>query len=390
MEKFNLHKSFLYLFVITIGLSSCIDEGATVKSYYYGEEDEQILAKSLNIPMFPYDYTFSLPKHTSLFSAPIDKDIATLGRVLFYDKGLSSDGKISCASCHKQELAFSDDLDFSVGVENRRTARNSIALGSVLNFAAYYGDNGGIPFFWDNRAARVQDQSKATLGNPLEMDMPMHKVAQVVHSKEYYKPLIKAAYGKETMTEAQILDAIGTFVNSITNYNTKFDKVLDAEMTGFNMIGSVSKNFSGFTAAENRGKKIYIDNCASCHGANSARPPMLMANNGLDIVYEDEGVGQMTGRTNEKGKFKVPTLRNIARTAPYMHDGRFKSLSDVIDHYSTGIKNHPNLDIMLKNNGQPIKMNFTEAQKSDLVSFLLTLNEEVSVVDDKFADPFKN
>ncbi len=364
--------------------TSCLKEGAEVDTYYYGDADEKVLDAYLTLPKAPYDYNFSLPTHTALFAPPVDNDMATLGRVLFYDKNLSSDKKISCASCHKQELAFSDNTDFSTGVAEKRTSRNSIALGSVLNFSAYYGEFGGIPFFWDNRAFRVQDQSRATLGNPSEMNMEMHQVKDVVNKLPYYKPLAKAALSKETLSEDDILNAIGAFVNSLTNYHTKFDRELDK--TGIQFIRT---NFNDFTTSENRGKLIYLNRCATCHGENAGRPPKIMANNGLDMEYKDNGVGGTSNKAFENAKFKVPTLRNILRTAPYMHDGRFATMDDVLNHYSSGIKNHPNLDTELKLGGLPMKMNFTSQDKADLIAFLNTLSDDQITSDKKFSDPFK-
>ncbi|MBK7525754.1 MAG: c-type cytochrome [Saprospiraceae bacterium] len=384
MKKRQFSILFYFLVLGFFSFPSCTDDKVDVVISYYGQKDDAMLKKYVSLPNIPHDYNFKLPNHTGLFSRPIDKDIATLGRVLFYDKNLSKDKTISCASCHKQELAFSDDVSFSQGVENRVTARNSIALGSVLNFAAYYGDFGGIPFFWDNRATRVQDQSKATLGNPLEMDMKMHEVADVVNNHEYYKPLIREAFHKEnSISETEILDAIGTFVNSLTNYNTKFDRELDK--IGIN---SINYAFTGFTQSENSGKKLYMSHCASCHGQNAGRPPVLSANNGLMLEYDDMGVGKHTNYANDQGKFKVPTLRNISRTAPYMHNGMFNTLNEVIDHYSSNIKNYKTLSQDLKFGNLPIKFNFTETEKQDLIAFLLTLNDDNITIDPKFSDPF--
>jgi cytochrome c peroxidase len=384
MKKNQISTLFYFLAFGFFSLTSCTDEKVDVVISYYGIEEDAMLKKHVNLPNVPFDYNFELPDHTGLFSRPIDKDMATLGRVLFYDKNLSKDKTISCASCHKQELAFSDDVAFSKGVENRSTARNSIALGSVLNFAAYYGDFGGIPFFWDNRAVRVQDQSRATLGNPLEMDMKMHEVAAVVNNLEYYKPLVKEAYDKNgAISESEILDAIGTFVNSLTNYNTKFDRELDK-----NGINNLQNTFSGFTQSENNGKKLYLNHCSSCHGENAGRPPVISANNGLMMNYDDIGVGKHTNASGDEGRFKVPTLRNISRTAPYMHNGMFKTLHEVIDHYSNNIQNYRNLSNQLKDGNSAKKFNFTEAEKKDLIAFLLTLNDDSITTDPKFSDPF--
>jgi len=129
MKKLNPLKLFCLLILTSITLSSCFDDKVNVVTTYYGEKEDKTLRKHLNLPGFPYNYSFQLPRHTGLLAAPVNPDLATLGRVLFSDKSLSKDKTISCASCHKQELAFSDDVAFSEGVESRATARNSIALG---------------------------------------------------------------------------------------------------------------------------------------------------------------------------------------------------------------------------------------------------------------------
>ena len=195
--------------------------------------------------------------------------MATLGRVLFYDKNLSKDKTISCASCHAQSIAFSDDKAFSDGIENRATDRNSLALGAVFSFSEYYGNAsfGRIPFFWDNRASSVQEQSEQTFANPNEMGMEMHQVLERVKEMPYYTPLMKAAFGLGDITEQKILDAINEFVNSLGSFNAPFDKALDNEFRNHNnAISAVQEDFALFNAQENLGKRLYLDNCASCHG----------------------------------------------------------------------------------------------------------------------------
>lgn len=381
MRKFK----FTVLFSsIILFLTACVDTEVNVVETYYGEKETELLQRHLNIPSSPFSYKFDLPNHTGLSGVQPNDDLTTLGRVLFYDNNLSKDKSVSCASCHKQELAFSDDVAFSGGIENRATARNSIALGSVLNFSAYYGGSFGIPFFWDNRATSVQDQSKATLANPSEMGMTMSEVVDRVEKLEYYKPLVEKAFGSNTINETKVLNAIGAFVNSLTNYNTKFDRALD-NTQGYD----ADANFKNFNTSENRGKAIYQQHCSSCHGKNAARPPVVSANNGLMLTYDDEGEGGVLNQQNRIGFFKVPTLRNITRTAPYMHNGMFATLEEVIEHYSTGIKNHYNLSTQLKNTAGAKKFNFTAQDKTDLMAFFKTLEDDNITTDVKFSDPFK-
>jgi cytochrome c peroxidase len=384
------------LFAFFLLLGACKSD---FNYYYYSKEETEVLSQYLNLPELPDDYTVSFPTHlsnTGLFARAVERDKAVLGRVIFYDKKLSSDGKVSCASCHKQELAFSDDKALSEGVYDRATDRNSIALGSVANFSAYYGTdlNGSsaIRFFWDNRAETAPAQSRGSMTNPKEMDMTMHQIAATVEAQPYYAPLFKKAFGSEVVTEDLVLEAVANFVNAMGSYQSKFDAQANSSIpssSGFFGNTTFTNNFAGFTASENRGKTLYNANCASCHSGNMGRPVLQLANNGLESNPTDLGVGAITGNVAEKGSFKVPTLRNIALSAPYMHDGRFANLNEVLDFYSTGIKSHPFLHADLTVNGQPKRMNFSANDKEDLIAFLNTLTDDHLLADKKFSDPFK-
>jgi cytochrome c peroxidase len=393
MKKFS---TVFGLFSLLLLVGACKSD---FNYYYYTPEESAAISTALNLPELPDDYTITMPSHlgnAGLFPRPVERDKAVLGRVLFYDKKLSSDGTVSCASCHKQEIAFSDDKAFSQGVSDRSTARNSFALGSVANFSAYYGTdlNGSnaIRFFWDNRAETAADQSKSSMTDVNEMNMKMHEIAAVVQNQPYYAPLFKKAFGTESVTEERVLEAVANFVNAMGSFSSKFDQEANKHSLQFTGgLGNVvfDQQFAGFTASENRGKNLYNANCSSCHSGNMGRPVLQLANNGLDLSPTDLGVGGVTGVNNQKGTFKVPTLRNVALTGPYMHDGRFATLEEVIDFYSTGIQAHPNLHPDLKSGGQPEKFDFTATEKADLIAFLNTLTDQHLLTDAKFSDPFK-
>ena len=381
----------ILLMIFVFGFISCQKEGADVNYKYY--ENYAVISEHLDLPGAPFSYKVEFPEYyTNARSLNFDPDLATLGRVLFYDTNLSKDATISCASCHKQEIGFSDDVAFSKGTGGLETDRNSLALGAVFNFNEYYGP-GRIPFFWDNRVSTVQDQSEQTFANSKEMDMEMHEVVAAVKEQPYYEPLFKAAFGGTNavaeINDKNILDAIGEFVNSMTNADSKFDDELTKryKKTGSQYISRSGVNalagedFSGFSDQENLGKKLYMINCASCHGETSGAPNELAANNGLDIDYEDKG--------ESNGRFKVPTLRNISLTAPYMHDGRFATLEEVVDHYSNGIKNHPYLDHRLSSGNNARQFNFTQEEKEALLAFFETLTDEKMLTDVRYSDPFK-
>lgn len=388
-------RTTLPLFGLMLLAAAC-DKKADFNYYYYEPADYALLTKYLDLPEKPDNYLSTLPRHISalgLAARPAQQDKAILGRVLFYDTNLSKDGKISCASCHKQELAFSDNTAVSRGVFDRAGDRNSIALGSVLNFSAYYGTDlfgpSGIPFFWDNRANTASEQNLASMANPKEMDMSHADIVGAVSTQPYYEPLFRMAYGDGNVTTARVSEALSEFVNAIGSYRSKFD--IEAEKTmGSNAWSNAERqNFNGFTAAENRGKALYLDNCASCHSTTQGRPPKLKANNGLAVSYPDAGVGGISKVASDMSTFKVPLLRNIALTAPYMHDGRFATLEEVVEHYSTGIQAHPNLSAELKVGSAPRRFNFSAQDKSDLVAFLNTLTDEHLLTEKRFSNPFK-
>ena len=347
----------------------------------------------LNLPETANDYTVEFPsylKSNSFFAPTIDNEKATLGRVLFYDKKLSKTGEISCASCHIQEMAFADGKQFSDGVSGRQTTRNSIGLGSTISFGAYYGTASffGINFFWDDRAGSVAEQSRGSLTNAKEMDMDMDLVVErVKENPQYYKWLFMEAY-PDGINEDNILDAIQQFVNSMGSYNSPYDIGMNENN------GNANATFANFTAQQARGKEIFLDNCTSCHSKFAARSSVPMANNGLYMNYADKGKALLSDNQKDSGVFKVPSLRNVALTAPYMHNGAFKTLEDVVEHYSTGVVNHPNLNQNLKvNNGQPKHLNLNAYDKAALVEFLKTFTDSKYVnaneIDERYSDPFK-
>lgn len=397
-----MKKTAVLLSLFTLLVAVACNKKADFDYYYYSEEDTKLLAQYLDLPERPFDYAVNFPVHLSsvgLFARPVEFNKATLGRVLFYDKKLSKDGTVSCASCHKQEIGFSDDVAFSRGVYDRSTERNSFALSSVANFSAYYGTdlNGfnAIRFFWDNRAETAADQSRGSLTNHREMDMTMSEVVNTVASQPYYEPLFKKAYGHFNVTEDLVLESLANFVNGMGSYSSKFDEQANGKSITFSGAAFTFQpsEFDGFTQSERRGMALYNTNCASCHSGNMGRPVLNYANNGLDEnTASDQGVGAISGISYEMGVFKVPTLRNVALSAPYMHDGRFNTLEEVVEHYATGIKKHPNLHPDLKSSAtaEPKKMNFSAQEKTDLIAFLHTLTDESILTAEQFSDPFKH
>jgi cytochrome c peroxidase len=386
--------------------SSCIQDREEITASFYTPEDYAILQRSLNLPNDHISYQIELAPHMEFNGIPtpeLSDTKALLGRVLFYDTHLSRNNAVSCASCHKQELAFSDDVAKSKGFDGELTKRNSQALAATVNFSSSYGtdptgnsliNNSGVinnddvafgaGFFWDERARTVADQSRLTIQDDIEMGMDLAALADKLSTVDYYSVLFRKAYGSPAVTEDRILEALQEFVNSFVSTHTKFDE-------GMNRHNSPEASFSNYTEQENLGKQLFISNCSSCHGTNMSTQFERVAHNGLEIVNNDRGVGGVTGNALDDGKFKVPFLRNVAITGPYMHDGRFATLEDVVDHYSENIQMHPNLDFRLRdpnNTDLPVRMNFSEEEKDALLAFLYTLTDDELAYDTKYSDPF--
>ncbi len=293
----------------------------------------------LNLPDTPFDYSVSLPGHfttnvpgqplpTSINGTdntpsdnPITNDGATLGRVLFYDKKLSANGTIACASCHKQDKGFSDDATLSSGFAGGTTRRHSMTL---VNSRFYQRGR----FFWDERAATLEEQVLMPFQDPVEMGMTLEQVVNKVQEQSYYPGLFLKAFGTQEINADRISKALSQFVRSIVSYSSKYDE-------GRTLSASPGANFPNFTAEENLGKSLFFQTipngggaCFGCHTTEafiSANPGPQ--NNGLDAVSTtDVGAGGVFPNPIFVGRFKTTSLRNIELTAPYMHDGRFATL----------------------------------------------------------------
>ncbi len=373
-----------YLFpVILFGaicfLPSCESDKVVTSTEYYSPAEYELLSKTLKLPSTPYSY--------SQFQFENNKGdaVATLGRVLFYDKNLSSDNSVSCGSCHQQNLGFADDLSFSKGIENRSTARNTLSLGAFESFGDYSQDP-ETNLFWDGRVKTLHDQMIQTIRNPNEMGLEMSDVVAKIKDLDYYKILAQKAFFNENLNEELVLFALESFMTSINSHSSKFD--IAANQNGF-----IPGPWTGFNEQENLGKSIFNEKCMTCHsqGLNAifANTILRSANNGLELNYADKGEGEHNPSPEAIAIFKIPGLRNIALTAPYMHDGRFASLEAVVDFYSTGIQDHQNLNPLLKDvDGHAKKFNFTSAEKDALVQFLNTLTDNTMRKEVKWSDPF--
>ncbi len=347
-----------------------------------------------NLPSNLLSYPKSLPNHISTSTGswggrgldtlslnPPDNKItdagATLGRVLFYDKKLSYNNTVACGSCHLQSNAFADAKPLSRGFDGNLTTRNSP---SIIN-AAFQ-----TSYFWDGRIAKLEDMVLLPLNNHIEMGIEkIENLEAKLGATSYYPKLFADAFGTSEITKDKLSKALSQFIRSMQSFDAKIDH------------GRTALN-----ASEQRGETLFSRNCASCHSGanfrafseftsskNSSVNTGAFANIGLERRYKDKGLGEFV--SNTEGYFRIPSLRNIELSAPYMHDGRFKTLEEVIEHYNSGIKAHPFLSSQLLdwNTGtDPIRMNLTEVNKEDMLNFLKTLTDIPFINDDRYSDPF--
>ena len=381
----------LLIFLFALSFSACKKNKDVAASLPVTAEES---LAALNLPATAFNYAnpivpafLNAPNIIAQINTPVDNAItdwgATLGRVLFYDKVLSINNAIACASCHKQQNGFSDDVVLSKGFNNGSTARHSM---SIIN-AKYY-PNGR--FFWDERSTTLEQQVLQPIQDGVEMGMRLDTLVNRLTKTKHYPYLFTKAFGTETINTDRLAKAIAQFVRSIVSYNSKFDTGLALQPPP----GNPNLNFSNYTASENRGKAIFFGPqaaCASCHGTQTFTAPRS-ENNGLESVIIDRGVGAITNNTADNGKFKVPSLKSIELTAPYMHDGRFATLEQVIEHYNSGVQINPNLPPQLRNPPPVLgakRLNLTQQDKDDLLAFLKTLTDKTISTDVKFASPFK-
>lgn len=349
------------------------------------------VAGALELPVTPFNYANpTLPAHLTTpqilgqINTPGNNAItnagATLGRVLFYDKRMSANQTVSCSSCHQAEHGFSDPARFSTGFDGGLTGRNSMGL---TNARYYLRQN----FFWDERAATLEDQVLQPIQDHIEMGITLDVMVSRIQAEGFYGQLFTAAFGSSQVTTTRVSRALSQFVRSIISSNSKYDQ-------------GVPVGFSNFTASESRGRNIFnggAGGCAQCHGSDNFVPGNAIFNNGLENPYTDKGLGEVTGAPADEGFFKVPSLRNIALTAPYMHDGRFATLEQVVEFYNSGVVAHPNLSPQLRlppgppgsPPPGPRRLNLTNQQKADLVAFMRTLTDLSVTTDEKFLDPFR-
>lgn len=330
------------------------------------------------IPDSPYAIDFgTFPDPNLPTDNLLSREGVQLGRMLFYEKMLSRDGSQSCASCHHQQFAFSDTAQFSIGIKGLKGKRQAMA---IFNMAWHKNE-----FFWDGRAHFLRDQSLMPIQDPLEMDETLDNAAAKLKGSELYRRQFKKAFGTENINPELMSKAMEQFMNSIISQNSKYDKFL---------AGTAS-----LTAEEERGRFLFFTeynptfptksgaDCQHCHSGALFKNDRYM-NNGLDADanFKDIGREAVTNNSRDRAAFKVPSLRNIAITAPYMHDGRFKTLEQVVEHYNLVI-NSSTLDATFQQQ-LPSGLKLASADKAAIVAFLRTLTDEKLIHNPEYSSPF--
>ena len=365
-------------------MSSCKEEPSFIS-------DEEILRVHLNLPSQVANYSspqlplffndqFITIQNNTPTTNPTTNWGATLGRVLFYDQQLSKNNTISCASCHQQGHGFADTAQLSIGFTGGTTHRHSMALAN----AVYYSSG---RFFWDERAATLEEQVLQPIEDSIEMGMTMPEIIQQLNETDYYPILFNNAFGSREISDERVAQALAQFIRAMISFDSKYDQ-------GRSLVANRNEDFPNFSDQENAGKRIFmthpIVNCFGCHNTDVFIPDNPR-NNGLSAFNADEGVFVRTQNPLDIGKFKTPSLKNVAVRGRFMHDGSLRTLEEVIEHYNSGIQGNPNLDLHLVDvsTKAPVKMGLTELEKSQLKAFLETLTDHTFTTDPKFSDPFR-
>ncbi len=334
--KLIVKNNSLFFFSILIGfLSGCTKEII----------EQETAVMSINYPSY-----IQTPNQISL-----EKRKVSLGKQLFFDKNLSKNNQVSCSSCHLNQFAFGENVALSKkGVSGKSLKRNS----PVIFNMAWHNN-----FFWDGGAKDLSSQVFGPLLSPDEMGADLKEIENYLKQNKNYNTAFKEIYSSGVRI-ANLADAIAEYELSITSFNSKYDKVKSGE--------------ASFSDEEQKGFQLYLSNCSSCH-TEGLFSDYKHHNNGLDSIFadaldieaEERGRNRITNKTEDLQAYKTATLRNITLSAPYMHDGRFQNLEEVINHYSNGIKPSSSLSSHIPNNS----FGFSKKEKTNIITFLKTLDD---------------
>jgi cytochrome c peroxidase len=333
----------------------------------------------------PTPYELEIPSHFPSMiipeNNPMTKEGVSLGRMLFYEERLSGDNSMSCATCHAPENSFTDPNQFSTGIDGIAGTRNSMALIN-LGWQKF--------FFWDGRAKSLEEQILEPIPNPLEMHQKWKDAVSKLQQDVEYRNMFYKAFGEEGIDSVKVSKAIAQFIRTMISGASKYDVMykfensLPLNSVDQSILSSISpEDWAGYDLF----KSLNGADCLHCHSG------ILMhinkfSNNGLDATFTDQGRGAITGSPNDMGRFKIPTLRNIALTAPYMHDGRFGTLDEVIEHYSSEVVSSPTIDPLMEHlSSGGVQL---DGQEKDLLKkFLMTLTDYSFINNPEFQDPKK-
>lgn len=310
-----------------------------------------------------------------------DDRVATLGRVLFYDLRLSTNDRASCASCHRQRLGFTDSMQFSNGISGAATTDfHAMRLGNLR-----YWQPGTM--FWDRRAGSAEAQASQPLHSLVELGWGgaaggMDALVRKMAATPYYPDLFAWAFDSAEISEARIQQALARFVRAMVSSSSRWDEGYAQVFSPDAPDRALGADLPNFTPQENRGRQLFMSGvdsggagCSSCHLPPTFALAADARSNGLD--------------PGETRLFKAPSLRSVGLTGPYMHDGRFRTLAEVVDFYDHGVQAGPALDDRLRQSGRPRRLNLGAADRAALVAFLMTLNDPVLTTDARFSDPFR-
>ncbi len=339
-------KPYIFLLSFFLLMNCASKEEEIYTPIPYNLEIPQLFADKLISPIIPTNN-------------PLTEEGVALGKKLFFDTILSADETKSCASCHNPKNAFTDNQQFSLGIDGELGFRNAMPL---FNLAWNFDDR----FNWDGSSFGLENQAFEPVSNPIELHANWKNVAEKIKNHSEYPTLFLQAFGTSTIDSTLITKAIAQFERTLISGNSKFDRYLLGNET--------------LTPEEENGFNVFMDeakgDCFHCHGSNNN--PLWtdnqFHNNGLDSNFTDVGLSKITGDPADNGKFKSPSLRNLAFTAPYMHDGRFATLEEVINHYSQGLKPSATIDPLMKKIDKG-GVHLSTKDKDDLKAFLLSLTD---------------
>lgn len=333
---------------------------------------------------YPFDYPALFRAYLPPIEEPDDNlttvEGVALGRKLFFDKRLSGDNTQSCASCHLPEQSFSDRTALSTGVDGLAGSRNAMPIVNIGWMRQ------GL--FWDGRSPSAEQQALEPVSDPVELHQSWPEAIEKLRADKDYPKAFKAAFGRPQIDSVTVVKAIAQFERTLISGNAPFDQFLTHHFATGSSGWSEEREllmYQGFSLfmSEDKG------DCFHCHGDafNPLWTDNRFHNNGLDAYAADRGLGAVTGKASDDGKFKTPTLRNLAFTAPYMHDGRFATLDEVLQHYSSGVKKSATIDPLMKKADQG-GVQLTPDERNALKWFLLSLSDSSFVSNPSFGSPW--